>query len=340
MIEVSGVFFDGKTSRQYPAKLRVYENGMVKLETQEKQATYDVQQLNISQRLGNTQRNIFLVDGEKFATHDNEAIDRICKTYAVNNQSGWLHKLEHAWKWVFVSMFICVIVIWSSIEFLLPQAAKWAAQSVPYEIEVEMGENGLKTLDEWFFSKSKLALQTQHSIRQDFDLILAGLENAHEYRLLFRDSHKMGANALALPGGIIIVTDGLVELAKNREQLIAVLVHEVGHIHNQHGLRALFQNSMTAILMAGLLGDLTSISSLSVTLPTLLVESRYSREFESEADQYAVDYLIKENIPVEHFVDILSLLSHQHDLDMAFDYLSSHPAMKKRIDAIQSNPGI
>ena len=125
----------------------------------------------------------------------------------------------------------------------------------------------------------------------------------------------MGANALALPGGIIILTDELFKLAENDEQVLAILAHEIGHIEYQHGLRSLFQDSLTALFLAGLLGDMSSVTSVSATLPTILVESRYSREFEQEADQYAVHYLNAQNIEIEQFIRILTLLEQPQTSD-------------------------
>ena len=146
----------------------------------------------------------------------------------------------------------------------------------------------------------------------------------------------MGANALALPGGSIVVTDGLVQLAENDEQIMAALAHEMGHVDYQHGLRSALQNSLTALLMAGLLGDITSVSSLSATLPTILVENRYSRKFELEADAYAVALLQSQQIDPEQLVRMLVLLEHTHQTAKKFDYLSSHPETNKRIARIES----
>ncbi|NIQ96957.1 MAG: peptidase M48, partial [Desulfuromonadales bacterium] len=43
-----------------------------------------------------------------------------------------------------------------------------------------------------------------------FDAVVADVDPRGEYRLLFRASEKLGANALALPGNTVVVTDGLV----------------------------------------------------------------------------------------------------------------------------------
>jgi len=165
--------------------------------------------------------------------------------------------------------------------------------------------------------------------------MLANTDNSFTYRIILRSSKQMGANALALPGGIIIVTDDLIKLAENDEQIFAVLAHEMGHVEYQHGLRSMLQNSLTALFMAGVLGDISSVTSLAATIPTMLVESRYSREFELEADQYAKHFLQIQNIELDQFIRILSLLEINRNMDDEFDYLSSHPAMDKRVSTLQ-----
>jgi Zn-dependent protease with chaperone function len=46
-----------------------------------------------------------------------------------------------------------------------------------------------------------------------------------------------------------VVTDGLVELARNNDEIAAVLAHEVGHVKLRHGLRHVLQNSVTVLIM-------------------------------------------------------------------------------------------
>ncbi len=59
----------------------------------------------------------------------------------------------------------------------------------------------------------------------------------------FRASPIIGANAFALPGGIVIVTDQLMQLAEHDDEILAVLAHEIGHVKHRHVLRGLPQDS-------------------------------------------------------------------------------------------------
>jgi len=334
VISVKALYYDGKSSVQTPVELVFYESGKVLIRSDASQWDSTVDRLSIAARLGNTRRNIFLSDGSKIETDDNEAIDRVCRYFNKNRPQSLLHSLEKNRTYVLAALLLTAATIWAGIEFGVPLAAKTVANSLPAHVEHKIGKEALIKLDDWLFSESTIGKGTQAELNRQLQQLTAHTLREHLYRLLFRNSTKMGANALAIPGGDIILTDDLLDLAENNEQILAVLAHEIGHIEHKHGLRSLLQNSLTALFMAGLLGDIASVTSLSVALPTVLVETRYSRQFELEADRYAVELLDKQNIPIEHFTRILTLLEQSHGLNPEFDYLSSHPATDKRIGTI------
>jgi len=97
------------------------------------------------------------------------------------------------------------------------------------------------------------------------------------------------ANALALPGGTLIVTDAMVRLLADRpDVLVGVFGHELGHLQHRHGMRLLVQASLLAAASSLLIGDFSSVLAAA---PVLLGQAAYSRRFEFEADQAAVRML-------------------------------------------------
>ena len=158
----------------------------------------------------------------------------------------------------------------------------------------------------------------------------------HHYQLEFRSSDRTGANAFALPSGIIVITDALLEVAEDDRELIAVLAHEVGHVVNRHVLRRAIQGSVVTLLMGTLTGDVISVSTLAVTIPVALMEAKYSREFESEADRFAIQYLSHKNISTQYFVAILQRLDQSHNAEKrATGFLDTHPASTERIALLE-----
>ena len=160
----------------------------------------------------------------------------------------------------------------------------------------------------------------------------------------------MGANAFALPGGAVVLTDALVKLAQNDAQISAVLAHEVGHVRHHHGLRLAIQAAGLAALIATLAGDAVSITGLAVALPTALLQSGYSREFEDEADAYAFRRLKEIQLSPKYFAQILARIEESRNKDPDANrrsgperrrsdhgYLSTHPATAERIERALKN---
>jgi Zn-dependent protease with chaperone function len=170
------------------------------------------------------------------------------------------------------------------------------------------------------------------------------------YTLHFRDGGPVGANAMALPDGTIVVTDQLVALAAHDEQILAVLAHELGHINRRHGLRMLIQGSIVAFVVSWYIGD---VSSVAAGAPTLLLQARYSRGHEREADNYGAAMLKVNGISPRRLAEMLARLeaAHRSKAEKAADkepgtqaankrrisdYLASHPATAERIEALNN----
>ena len=117
-----------------------------------------------------------------------------------------------------------------------------------------------------------------------------------------------GANALTLPNGTIVFTDEMVNLAVNDHELVAILGHEIGHVVHRHILRRIIQDSTITILILFITGDVSSASSVVLALPSILLDLSYSREFEIEADDFAFDFFINNNLEPEYFAQIMRRL--------------------------------
>jgi Zn-dependent protease with chaperone function len=101
--------------------------------------------------------------------------------------------------------------------------------------------------------------------------------------------------------------------------------------------------------MATLTGDLVSVTSLAATLPTVLVNASFSREFEREADDAAIVWMRSAGVPPQRYAEILGRLQAQLDVrhgkaaggdDLPVrNYLSSHPDTGERIRRILKTEG-
>jgi Zn-dependent protease with chaperone function len=191
-------------------------------------------------------------------------------------------------------------------------------------------------MDHVFFAPSGLGMAQQVQVRALFDRMQREMNTGLPLRLELRRGGRVGANAFALPSGIIVVTDELIASAEHPEEIESVLAHEVGHIVHRHSLRMLLRSSASALLMFTLLGDVNSMSTLAASVPTVLVQAKHSRDFEREADDYSLAWLEKRHIPPHYFGDLLRRLERQqaasgHAEDGGvMSYFSSHPRTEER----------
>lgn len=161
-----------------------------------------------------------------------------------------------------------------------------------------------------------------------------------EYRFTVLDSDVV--NAMAIPGGYVYVTRGLLALADNEAQLAGVLAHELGHLTalhhaSQHGQSLLANILVGALGVAG--GGLAAQGGSLLAGTTLL---SFSREQEYQADELGIRYMARAGYdPAEmsRFLDKLrgdsrlaaALAGRSPDAVDQFNYLATHPAPIERV---------
>ncbi len=96
-------------------------------------------------------------------------------------------------------------------------------------------------------------------------------------------------NAVALPGGQVLLFDGLIQQAESAEELAGVLAHEVGHVRERHVMTALLRQFGLSALASGFGGGFGE-SAMA------LAGMSYSRDAEREADEYARAQMARSDI--------------------------------------------
>lgn len=335
-IAFSGSFFDGKSSRPHSVQVEVDGPGKALVVEGEDigRQRFPLELIKVAPRVGNTPRFVYLEGGASLEVADNDAVDQLVPNLPGGRFHIAQYRMESRLRWILAMLALTIALGWATVEYGIPYLAKEVAFALPREVDEKIGDGALNALDELLFEPTNLDNSRRAGLRDRFDDMVAKSDlDAERVRLVFRASPVMGPNALALPSGMIIMTDELVRLARNDEEVLAVLAHEVGHIHHRHSLRSILQNSSVALLLASLTGDLASLSSIAAAAPTLLVELKYSRGFELEADDYAVDLLTGMEIEPTVLGDILIRLTGEHDGDLS-DYFSTHPGSKERMERL------
>jgi Zn-dependent protease with chaperone function len=329
---LSAQLYDGHTSGRRAVSVKLTVPGYIVLQELGTLSRYRLEDVEISEQLGDQPARVDLPDGSLLEVGDSQAF--YAELQHASGRGQWLHALESRWSLTALALLLTIGFGWLAYAWGIPAVARIIAYSMPAEIDSAIGEEGLALLDERVFAPTELDPQRQLQLLAEFMSVVAlvGEGDDYRYQLMFRKGQRLGANALALPAGTIVMTDELVALADNDEELAAVLAHEVGHVRNRHALRAVIQNSVVAGSIIIFTGDASSATSLAAGIPTVLARAGYSREFEYEADAVTREYLLKNNVPLHRFADIiLRLDASAEDASMAPGLLATHPDARERI---------
>lgn len=262
--------------------------------------TGEVTSLDVPSRLAHTQRRIGFADGSAFITQDNDAVDALL-AHSHTQLTSSIHSLEGSFRAVALGLLILIAGVYLGVTQGIPWAAERVAAQIPQDVQNRLGRDALVFLDRIILEPSELEAAEKQRLRRLAmpALVAAGFADTD---LQFRKS--IGPNALTLPDGTIVITDELVALA-NDDQLLAVVYHELGHLEGRHILRRTLQNSFLVLGVFFLTGDVNSVELL-LAIPTVVMNSAYSRDFEREADRYALEKLIANEIPIDSFAQIMT----------------------------------
>lgn len=157
----------------------------------------------------------------------------------------------------------------------------------------------------------------------------------YEFKILNIDE----PNALALPGGFVYLTRGLVEVVISDDELAFVIAHEVGHVVGRHARKAISQDTIISVLASILLGGASQIVRTAADVLYTLQRLGYSRNQEREADNFALKYIKAAGYNPVGAITMLSKFSDQR-LRGLERYFSTHPDAGERIQRLAKQLGI
>ncbi|MFZ5693596.1 MAG: M48 family metallopeptidase [Pseudomonadota bacterium] len=167
----------------------------------------------------------------------------------------------------------------------IPLLADRLAPLVPFAVEKRIGE----AVDR----QARAVFGGQNCARPDgqaaFEKMMTKIKEAGGFDAPLQ-AHVLSSgvtNAYALPGGTVYLLDGLLQRARNVDEVAGVMAHELGHAQNRDGLRKIIQTGGSSFLIGLLFGDVTGGSAVLFAARSI-VDASYSREAESRADAFAI----------------------------------------------------
>ncbi len=330
MTELRGIYYDGVTSEPTEVVVALDEHGVLHVAGLLGPVSHALAAVRIDGRLGTTARSLWFSDGAKCESNDQAAVDALARRQGKGGAGRWVHALESSWRSALGAVVLLMLLMGAGANWGIPFAARRVANAVPQAMAYDLGRGTLEVFDRTFLEPSELTDEQRQRLEREFAGMAAHYPDL-PLSLTFR--RGIGPNAFALPDGTVIATDELVKLSQNDQQVMAVLAHEIGHVHHRHSLRMALESSTVLLLVSAYLGDVTQLTTLSASLPGVYAQAHYSRDHETEADTFALEYMDQTGIARRNFADILRALQKASgpDGERGLQYLASHPPTSERV---------
>lgn len=215
------------------------------------------------------------------------------------------------------------------IYFVLGIALDIVVEKIPDKIETRLGG---------FFDRAYRLKKTPTSLEQRIQKLLDELveyipDSSLKFTVHIIDEKEI--NAIALPGGNIVLTSGLVQEIDSQNELAMVLAHELGHFVHRDHLRGLGRGLVLMFISTVLFGSNSEVTDFlmnTLTASTL----KYSRKQEALADNFALELVHKKYGHVGGATDFFGKMKGKEKLPRFFQFFLTHPFSEKRISLLES----
>ncbi|MBL8993115.1 MAG: M48 family metallopeptidase, partial [Spirochaetia bacterium] len=215
----------------------------------------------------------------------------------------------------------------AGLYFVLPKfEKKWDPEKLTSDMEKRFGDLIEEQIrNDATFVESKTVNQALKTIQ---DRLLSTETNiGFPVRILV--VRNTAVNAFTFPGGLVIIHTGLLAKSESPEEVAGVLAHEFGHIAHRDSLKALYRQVGLSIIVNVVTGGR---SDQVQDLITQLLGIRFTRIQEGEADDYAIDLMIRSGINPEALARFFEKLKKESSsLDEVTKFLDSHPDTEGRM---------
>ena len=239
---------------------------------------------------------------------------------SAGHRPGIAQRMQTRWTVLAAMVLASVLALVLFYRYGTPWAATQLTRHVPIGWETALSDNAMRRMDDGTLKPSQLPAARQTQLRERFDALavqsrgLPARYGGYTPRLQLEFRQGMGANAFALPGGRVVMTDGLAQAAAKNglsdDALVGVLAHEIGHVVHRHTTRTVVEQGVLNIGLGLALGD---VSGLLSTGGALLTGLAYSRDHEREADCYAIALMGQAHLPTAPMADLLLAIAHDED---------------------------
>jgi beta-barrel assembly-enhancing protease len=244
---------------------------------------------------------------------------------------------------ILLSIFCLLIGGIVSLVMFKDRLVKAAAGTLPVEWEIKLGD---KLYDQVASGKRMVEdPEVQAQLKKITDPLLAGIKNSR-YPMKFHIVEDPTLNAFAIPGGNVVIHSGLLLAADRPEEVAGVLAHEIAHVTQRHSFRGVISSLGLFIVLQAFIGDASSLLAVIANNGAFLVDRKFSRDFEREADDTGWSYLVQANVNPRGMIDFFQKMEAEErkmmeklptgGAETALSIISTHPGTQERMDVLEA----
>ncbi|MDC0857567.1 M48 family metallopeptidase [Rickettsiales bacterium] len=234
-----------------------------------------------------------------------------------------------------LAAFVVAILVLFYIYKAIPRYASTLAPMLPETIEQKLGSWVNQSLiSQYDLCENKEAMTALLKIVNNLE-VAANLDQSLKVSVI----EVKEANAFAASGGYIILTSNLIESAKTEGEIAGVIAHEISHVKLYHPTQSLIRSLGSYVILNLIFGN-TGAEELALILNSI-EQFQYSQEMELDADLMSITILENANYSSEGLVTFFNKIDTKDDINenyhSFFQYFSTHPMTKDRIELINNN---
>lgn len=348
-LQFAGALFDGKSARKHPVDIELTPREIILKNPGHEPIHWLYPKLRWA---ANTTNPFYIEQGEinsegmeTLVVEDPDFYNSISKI-APDSFFTAGKKAETNWKIYVAGLLVLIFSAYVFIKVVPAFLAGRIIDKIPVEWEVTLGQSILKILP-----LEQKPVQKVLTVLQDtVDLLEQSIEGKQPYDLKIYIWPEDTVNALALPGGPIVVFQGLLNQAESPEELAGVIAHEIQHVLLRHSTRGILRNLAQNMILTLLIGDVNAVMEGIVGLAGELETLGLSREMEAEADRKGMELILATNIDPHGMIRIFEKLTQEkssqeeairektiteeNDSEL-FSYFSTHPSSQNRLEKLE-----